>query len=40
MLGTILIFWFGDLFFGTPAKVSDRAIKRDGLKIVTVLKAS
>lgn len=26
ILGIILIFWVGDLFLGTPAKVSDRAI--------------
>ena len=25
-LGLILIFWFGDLFMGTPADVSDRAV--------------
>lgn len=25
-LGLILLFWFGDLFMGTPADVSDRAV--------------
>lgn len=25
-LGLIVVFWFGDLFMGTPADVSDRAV--------------
>jgi hypothetical protein len=28
-LGLILVFWLGDLFLGTPADVSDRAVTED-----------
>jgi hypothetical protein len=28
-LGLILVFWLGDLFLGTPAAVSDRAVTED-----------
>ena len=28
-LGLILVFWLGDLFMGTPADVSDRAVTED-----------
>ena len=27
-LGLIVVFWFGDLFMGTPADVSDRAVTK------------
>ena len=29
ILGLILVFWLGDLFLGTPADVSDRAVTED-----------